>query len=158
MKSDALIAFTQELATRVREREGVIKTARNLYALPVLDPKTESRFAQSLPAFLAAYDYTALMAMPLMEGSAKPDAWLDNLARTVAAQPGGLERTVFELQSVDWRMHKPVPDLQLASQLVRLQRLGAQNIGYYPDDFVADRPALAKIKPAMSLQTFPRRD
>lgn len=158
MKSDALIAFTQELAMRVRERQGVVKTARNLYALPVLDPKTESRFAQSLPAFLAAYDYAALMAMPLMEGSAKPDAWLDNLARTVAAQPGGLEHTVFELQSVDWRNRKPVPDLQLASQLERLQRLGVQNFGYYPDDFVADRPALAKIKPAMSLQTFPRRD
>jgi biofilm PGA synthesis lipoprotein PgaB len=158
MKSDALIAFTQELAMRVRERQGVIKTARNLYALPVLDPKTESRFAQSLPGFLAAYDYTALMAMPLMEGSARPDAWLDNLARAVAAQPGGLEHTVFELQSVDWRNRKPVPDLQLASQLERLQRLGAQNIGYYPDDFVVDRPALAKINPAMSLQTFPRRD
>ena len=158
MKGDALIAFTQELAARVRERQGVIKTARNLYALPVLEPKTESRFAQSLPAFLAAYDYTALMAMPLMEGSAQPDAWLDDLAKKVAAQPGGLDRTVFELQSVDWRMRKPVPDLQLASQLERLQRHGALNIGYYPDDFVADRPALTKIKPAMSLQTFPRRD
>ncbi|MEO8005100.1 MAG: poly-beta-1,6-N-acetyl-D-glucosamine N-deacetylase PgaB [Betaproteobacteria bacterium] len=158
MKSDALIAFTQELAARVRERQGVIKTARNLYALPVLEPKTQSRFAQSLPAFLAAYDYTALMAMPLMEGSAQPDAWLDKLAKAVAAQPGGLERTVFELQSVDWRTRKPVPDQQLVSQLVRLQRLGALNIGYYPDDFVADRPALVKIKPAMSLQTFPRSD
>jgi biofilm PGA synthesis lipoprotein PgaB len=155
-KSDTLIALTQELALRVRERQGVIKTARNLYALPVLDPNTESRFAQSLPAFLAAYDYTALMAMPLMEGSAKPDAWLDKLAKTVAAQPGGMERTVFELQSVDWRMHKPVPDRMLASQLVNLQRLGALNIGYYPDDFIADRPALVKIIPAMSQQTFPR--
>ena len=157
-KTDALVALTQDLALRVRERQGLIRTARNLYALPALDPKTESRFAQSLPAFLAAYDYTALMAMPLMEGSAKPDEWLDKLTRAVAAQPGGLQRTVFELQSVDWRMRKPVPDQQLASQLVRLQRLGALNIGYYPDDFIANRPALAKIIPAMSLQTFPRQD
>ena len=157
-KSEALTAFTHELAERVRGRQGLIKTARNLYALPVMDPKTESRFAQSLPAFLAAYDYAAVMAMPLMEGAAIPDAWLDQLVKKVAAQPGGLAQTVFELQSVDWNTRKPVPVATLATQLRSLQRHGALNIGYYPDDFVADRPALAQIKPAFSVQTFPRKD
>ena len=79
-KTEALIAFTHELA-RVGRYQGTIKTARNLYALPVLAPETGEWFAQSLPAFLAAYDYTAVMAMPLMEGAAKPDAWLDSLVR-----------------------------------------------------------------------------
>jgi biofilm PGA synthesis lipoprotein PgaB len=157
-KAAALTAFTVELAQRVRRYEGSIKTARNLYARPVMEPRSEARFAQSLPDFLVAYDYAALMAMPLLEGAAKPDAWLETLVRKVAAQPGGLAKTVFELQSVDWNTRKPVPAAELAAQLRLLQRLGALNIGYYPDDFGADRPALATIKPALSLQNFPRKD
>jgi biofilm PGA synthesis lipoprotein PgaB len=157
-KTEALVAFTLELAQRARRYEGTLRTARNLYALPVLEPQTEARFAQSLPAFLAAYDYTALMAMPFMEGAAQPEAWLDRLVRTVAGQPQGLAKTVFELQSVDWRTRTPIPAARLARQLQRIQRLGAVNVGYYPDDFVADRPALATIKPALSLQSCPRKD
>lgn len=157
-KTATLIAFTGELAQRVRRFQGSIKTARNLYARPVMEPQAQARFAQSLPDFLSAYDYTALMAMPLLEGEAKPDAWLEMLVRKVAAQPGGLAKTVFELQSVDWNKRMPVPAATLAAQLLRLQRLGAVNIGYYPDDFIAERPALAAIKPALSLQNFPRKD
>lgn len=157
-KSESLIAFTHELAARAGKYQGSIKTARNLYALPVMEPETSVRFAQSLPAFLAAYDYAAVMAMPFMEGAAQPDAWLESLVRKVAAQPGGLAKTVFELQSMDWRSRTPVPAGTLAAQLRRLQQLGAVNIGYYPDDFIADRPALSAIKPALSVQTFPRKD
>ena len=157
-KTAALISFTIDLAQRVRPYEGSIMTARNLYGRPVMEPQSEARFAQSLPEFLVAYDYAALMAMPLLGGATKPDAWLDTLVRKVAAQSGGLAKTVFELQSVDWNTRKPVPAAELAAQLRRLQRLGALNIGYYPDDFGADRPALAAIKPALSLQIFPRKD
>jgi biofilm PGA synthesis lipoprotein PgaB len=157
-KTAALTTFTAELAQRVRRYQGSIKTARNLYARPVIEPQSEARFAQSLPDFLAAYDYTALMAMPFLEGVAKPDAWFEMLVRKVASHPGGLARTVFELQSLDWKTGKPVPATVMASQLRRLQRLGAVNLGYYPDDFIADRPPLAAIKPALSLQNFPRED
>jgi len=155
-KTDALIGFTHELADRVRKHQGVMRTARNMYALPVLEPETESRFSQSLPAFLAAYDYTAIMAMPLMEGAAKPDLWLERLVRAVAARPGALPKTVFELQSLDWTTRTPVPAATLARQLVKLQRLGAVNVGYYPDDFINDHPALGTIRPALSMQSFPR--
>ncbi len=157
-KTAALIGFTRELADRVRAHQGAIKTARNMYALPILDPPAEARFAQSLPAFLDAYDYTAIMAMPLMEGAARPDEWLGKLVRAVAMQPGALLKAVFELQSVDWTTRTPVPAGVLARQLGQLQRLGAVNIGYYPDDFIGDHPPLAAIKPALSVQTFPRED
>ena len=78
-----------------------VRTARNLFAEPVLNPGSEQWYAQSLPAFLAAYDEVAVMAMPRMEKAANPNKWLLKLAGTVAAR-GGLERTVFELQTVDW--------------------------------------------------------
>jgi biofilm PGA synthesis lipoprotein PgaB len=158
LKTRALIEFTGELAERVRDYQGAIKTARNLYARAVLEPASQARFAQSLPDFLAAYDYTAVMAMPLMEGAAKSEAWLDALVRKVSAQPGALKKTVFELQSMDWNTRERVPTRTLAGQMNRLQRLGAVNFGYYPDDFLADHPGLAGIKPAISLQSFPRSD
>jgi biofilm PGA synthesis lipoprotein PgaB len=158
LKTRALIEFTGELAERVRGYQGAIKTARNLYARPVLEPAAQAWFAQALPDFLAAYDFTAVMAMPLMEGAAKPGAWLDALVRKVSEHPGALKKTVFELQSMDWNTRERVPTRTLAEQMNRLQRLGAVNFGYYPDDFLADQPGLAGIKPAISLQSFPRSD
>jgi biofilm PGA synthesis lipoprotein PgaB len=158
LKTRALIDFTGELAERVRDCQGTIKTTRNLYARPVLEPAAQAWFAQSLPDFLTAYDYTAVMAMPLMEGAAKPDAWLDALVHEVSAEPGALKKTVFELQSIDWNTREEVPTRTLAGQMNRLQRLGAINFGYYPDDFHADHPGLAGIKPAISLQSFLRSD
>ena len=115
-------------------------------------------FAQSLPAFLAAYDYTALMAMPYMEGARKPNTWLRELVQKVGEHPAALKKTVFELQAADWRSGQPVLTATLAAQMERLQRLGAVNFGYYPDDFLQDHPRFAQVKPAISLQSFPRED
>ena len=38
-----------------------------MFALPILEPESEAWFAQNLDDFLAAYDWTVPMAMPLME-------------------------------------------------------------------------------------------
>jgi biofilm PGA synthesis lipoprotein PgaB len=157
-KTGALVAFTLELADRARRYQGVISTARNLYALPVMQPESQAWFAQSLPAFLGAYDYTAVMAMPFMEGAANPDAWLRELAQKVSEHPGALKKTVFELQTTDWRSGEPVATATLSAQMERLQRAGAVNFGYYPDDFLRDHPRFAHLKRAISLQTFPRED
>src|SRR5690606_41322170 len=89
---------------------------RNLVARPVLEPAREAWFAQRLDAFNLAYDYTALMAMPRMEGAGDSRAWLRALVDAVATHPGGLERTVFELQTRDWRTGQAVPDAELTAQ------------------------------------------
>lgn len=157
-KTDILVAFTRKLADVVRRYQGAIKTARNLYAQPVLRPEAQAWFAQSLPAFLDAYDYTALMAMPYMEGAPIPDAWLRQLVRKVGERPQALTKTIFELQSTDWRTGRPVPTSTIAGQMESLQRLGAVNFGYYPDDFLQDHPRFREVKRAISLQSFPRED
>lgn len=158
LKTQALVHLTDELADRVRILRPEVKTARNLYALPVLEPRSETWFAQSLPAFLEHYDHPAVMAMPLMEGAKDAEAWLSRLVRQVAREPGGLDRTVFELQSVDWRRPGvPLPESTLARQMRLLQRAGGVNFGYYPDDFIAGRPRLAPFHGAMSLQNYPFR-
>jgi biofilm PGA synthesis lipoprotein PgaB len=52
-----------------------------MFVLPILQPESEAWFAQNLDDFLAEYDWTVPMAMPLMESvpADESDAWLTRL-------------------------------------------------------------------------------
>nr|WP_318381399.1 poly-beta-1,6-N-acetyl-D-glucosamine N-deacetylase PgaB [uncultured Enterobacter sp.] len=162
-KSRALIDFTQQLTKAVRAVRGPqVKTARNIYAMPVLDPKSEAWFAQNLNDFLGTYDWTAPMAMPLMENvpPEEADAWLDRLVNRVALHPGALENTVFELQARDWREGTGQDEIsgeQLAGWMRQLKLSGAKNFGYYPDDFLNDQPRMADIRSVFSAYWYPQK-
>lgn len=156
-KTAYLSEFTLHLADTLRIYQPALQTARNLYAQPVLHPEAEDWFAQTLPNFLATYDYTAIMAMPYMEGAAEPTVWLDQLISKVRQTPNALRTTVFELQSRDWKTGKPIPSNILAAQLRQLHSAGARNLGYYPDDFHANQPEEHIIKPEISVETHPVR-
>jgi poly-beta-1,6-N-acetyl-D-glucosamine N-deacetylase len=104
-RTQALIDFTNKLKLHVQRWHPTIKAARNLFAEPVLDPGSENWYAQSLPAFFEVCDEVALMAMADMENAKHPHDCLLKLAARVAAAPGAMDRTVFELQTVDWRAH-----------------------------------------------------
>ncbi|MGB9149966.1 MAG: poly-beta-1,6-N-acetyl-D-glucosamine N-deacetylase PgaB [Burkholderiales bacterium] len=156
LKTAELNSFTLELADRVKKYRPNIKTARNLYARVVTEPESEAWFAQSLPTFLQTYDWVAVMAMPYMEKAADADQWLDNLVRIIGKIPGALDKTVFELQSVDWDKNLPVPSNKLHAQMRQLQLSGARNFGYYPDDFINSLPDVGTIAPALSLREYPR--
>jgi poly-beta-1,6-N-acetyl-D-glucosamine N-deacetylase len=154
-KTRYLTEFSLEIARVVRQFQPQLKTARNLYAEVALNPDSEERFAQSLPDFLSSYDYTAIMAMPYMENVEQPLPWLKGLIQEVAKRPLALQKTVFELQSIDWRTSKKVDSEMLVKQMKLLQLEGALNFGYYPDDFLNDSPSFDVIKPYFSLQVFP---
>lgn len=155
-KTRALTDFTLELAAKVRRWRPSISTARNLYARPVLQPESSEWFAQDYEQALAAYDYTAVMAMPYMEGASDPDAWLAELASRVAATPNGFEKTLFELQARDWRDGTPIPDATLARHWALLHRMGARHTAYYPDDFHTNQPGLETLQRALSIRATVR--
>jgi len=165
-KSKALVSFTQELARKVQAIRGpFVKTARNIFAAPILNPQAEEWFAQNPDDFLAAYDWTAPMAMPYMEGVAAQDAqrWLNQLVDRMAERPGALDKTVFELQARDWRKQGKVASATeshidsrtIAGWMRQLQVRGVKNFGYYPDDFIQNHPALQQIRPYMSTNWYP---
>lgn len=162
-KSRALIDFTRQLTQTVRAVRGPqVQTARNIYAMPVLDPASEAWFAQNLNDFLGTYNWTAPMAMPLMEKvpANDADAWLDRLVAKIAQHPGALEKTVFELQARDWRKGEGAGEIsgqQLAGWMRQLKLSGAKNFGYYPDDFVNDQPPMAEIRSAFSAYWYPQK-
>lgn len=155
-KTRQLTDFTLALAQRVREWQPGVLTARNLYARPVMEPAAEEWFAQNLAQSLQAYDYTAVMAMPFMEQAADPQAWLAALFRQVAAQPQGVARTVFELQSRDWRTGRNIDAATLAAQWTLLHRLGARHVALYPDDFLQGQPPLVTVRDILSVRADPR--
>jgi biofilm PGA synthesis lipoprotein PgaB len=121
----------------------------------VLHPQSESWYAQSLPAFLSAYNEVALMAMPALENSNAPNSWLGKLAHQVGSVPGGLNRTVFELQTVDWRTRKPIATSKLSRQMQLLQSKGVLHLAYYPDDLKKNNPDIGKLIPAFSASDHP---
>lgn len=153
-KTEYLIDFTEELVKTVEayQRGHDMLVARNLFTRPVLQPESEAWYAQNLRSFLKAYDYVALMAMPRMENVDRPDEWMTRLVHTVA-DAGGLSRTIFELQALDWRDMQPVPSEELLNQMKHLRRLGAIHYGYYPEDFVGNHPNAELLREAMSLQS-----
>ncbi len=154
-KSQYLIDFTLELADKVKAIRGPqVKTARNIFAMPILEPESETWFAQNMHDFLNNYDWTAIMAMPLMEGVSKADsdAWLSRLVLQVKQYPDAMDKTVFELQARDWRVGQegPVDSELLVRWMHRLQWEGVRHFGYYPDDFHTDNPSLELVRPALS--------
>ena len=162
-KSQTLIGFTHALSLAVKHIRGPqIKTARNMFALPILQPESEAWFAQNLDDFLAEYDWTVPMAMPLMESVPvdESDAWLTRLVKTVAARPGALDKTIFELQARDWdqKPQRAVADSQLAQWMRVLQLNGIKNYGYYPDDFLNNQPDISRIRPEFSSYWYPDND
>ena len=163
-KSLYLVDFTKELAQHVRAIRGPqLMTARNMFASPIVEPESEAWFAQNLDDFLAAYDWTAPMAMPWMEGisEAESKAWLRRMVDAVAERPGALDRTIFELQARDWRRGPDgseaghVDSALLADWMRWLQISGARSLGYYPDDFVQDEPHLETVRPFLSNNWYP---
>lgn len=156
LKTRYLIDFTKELANVASENQyaaGGLLIARNLYAQPIFQPQAEQRYAQNLPDFLNAYDYIGLMAMPYMEESSQPKDWLTSLYQLVAKQPKGIAKTVFELQTRDWRNGKPIDSNILLEQMTLLRSLGARHWGYYPDNFLENQPDAQIIRPLMSTQS-----
>ncbi|WP_348957719.1 poly-beta-1,6-N-acetyl-D-glucosamine N-deacetylase PgaB [Enterobacter cloacae complex sp. Mu1197] len=162
-KSQLLIGFTHALSLAVKHIRGPqIKTARNMFALPILQPESEAWFAQNLDDFLAEYDWTVPMAMPLMESvpADESDAWLARLVKMVATRPGALDKTIFELQARDWdrKPQRAVSDSQLAQWMRVLQLNGVKNYGYYPDDFINNQPDISRIRPVFSSYWYPDND
>ena len=100
--------------------------------------------------------------MPLMEKVPldESNAWLDKLVNAVAQHPGALDKTVFELQARDWRQpegQSEISGAQLADWMRQLKLSGAVNYGYYPDDFINDKPEMSEVRSTFSSFWYPQK-
>jgi poly-beta-1,6-N-acetyl-D-glucosamine N-deacetylase len=153
--TQALIDFTQYLAARMKKWRPQLQTARNIYARPVLQPNAEAWTAQSLPAFIKAYDMTAIMAMPQLDQQTDRIGWYRNLVAKVLAEPGATDRTLFEFATFNWRTKKRIDVRDINDRIRAVQAAGGRHLGYYPDDFLHNHPDLEAIRPYISAADYP---
>lgn len=151
----ALVDFTRALQTAAESERPRLRTARNLYARPLLEPASVAWFAQDHASMLAAYDRVALMAMPRMEGARDGRDWLLELAAAVEGQDAGFERTVFVLQARDWGGRSAIDDSELIDWARQLRARGVRHLAYYPDDFIGGQPGLQAARAIASARRFP---
>ncbi|MEI8208732.1 MAG: poly-beta-1,6-N-acetyl-D-glucosamine N-deacetylase PgaB [Methylococcales bacterium] len=156
-KTELINQLTDELTNRVRIYRPGIKTARNFYALPLLNPDSEEWYAQSFDSFLKHYDYVAIEAMPFMEEAKQPQEWLTQLARKAASYPDGLNKAVFELQAVNWKIQQKIPMPIFIEQVELLKKLGAKHLGYYPDNVFENQPELTELQKHFAVSELPSR-
>ena len=155
LKSRQLTQLTLELAQILKRYQPELKTARNLYAPAMLNPQSERWLAQNYQDFLSAYDYTAVMAMPLMENAENPNAFLNALVNTAKGTKNGLAKTVFELQARNWKTKQALPANDMITHMQTLLKAGAWHVGYYPDDFLNNQPDIETIRPYISSRIYP---
>ncbi|UDM38990.1 poly-beta-1,6-N-acetyl-D-glucosamine N-deacetylase PgaB [Acinetobacter haemolyticus] len=145
--------FAMQLAQEVRQYHPFLLTARNLYAQVALRPYAENWYSQSLEQSINRYDFTAIMAMPYMEQAADSDAFYRDIVNRVKQYPNGIKKTVFELQSVNWRTNQRVPSDEIARTIESLYTQGVMHEAYYPDDPIQDYPDTGVLRKAFDMKS-----
>lgn len=152
--------FTKELMNEVHALRGTdVKSARNIFIEPVVNPDSEEWYAQNLNDCLDTYDYVMPMLMPYMEGVRDPKAiheWMAHAVDRVRQYPNGLQKTIFELQAQDWHSEADGQgDRWISSEILGhwmqdLFSMGVLHLGYYPDDFYNNTPSQNMVRSVMS--------
>ncbi|MGC3819845.1 poly-beta-1,6-N-acetyl-D-glucosamine N-deacetylase PgaB [Acinetobacter sp. G11] len=145
--------FAMQLAQEVRQYHPFLLTARNLYAQVALKPYAENWYSQSLEQSINRYDFTAIMAMPYMEQATDQDAFYRDIVNRVKQYPNGMKKTVFELQSVNWRTNQRVPSDEMARTIESLYTQGVMHEAYYPDDPIQDYPDTGVLRKAFDMKS-----
>lgn len=150
-KTAYLDQFAAGISQILKKQKPNLLTARNMYAPVLLNPKSEQWFAQSQVSTLQSYDYNAIMAMPYMEESPNHHQFYLDLITQAKKYDPNLDRTIFELQAVNWKNNRKISSQELAETMQLLKQHGVKHFGYYPDDFVQQHPRASILKSTFSL-------
>ncbi|WP_228283979.1 poly-beta-1,6-N-acetyl-D-glucosamine N-deacetylase PgaB [Acinetobacter terrae] len=145
-KTAYLDQFAEGISKILKQQQPNILTARNMYAPVVLNPVSENWFSQSMPSTYQYYDYNAIMAMPYMEEADDHQQFYLDLIQQSKKYDPELDRTIFELQAVNWINNQKLSTQEIIETIQFLEKHGVKHIGYYPDDFVNEHPHPSKLK------------
>jgi poly-beta-1,6-N-acetyl-D-glucosamine N-deacetylase len=86
-----------------------------------------------------------------MEEADDARQFYDKIVHNVKQEKCGLERTVMELQTVNWRKeNEPISSVEMADTLRHLYDLGVHHIAYYPDNVFTNTPDADTMKQAFT--------
>ena len=138
--NDKLQELAVELMTAVRTYRPYTLFARSIYPDPSLDMKGQDQYTQHYRSYLAMYDYTIIRANPLSEKqSIHPSQWLENVAQEALSGAGAAQKAVFQLNTFDVDKNVWIKDKELKGQIDTLNRKGAINFAYYPENTLEDK-------------------
>jgi len=84
-----------------------------------------------------------------MEQADNSGEFYDKIVARVKQEECGLERTVTELQTVNWRKNdEPISSGELYDTITHLYGLGVHHMAYYPDSVFKNIPDADTIKKA----------
>lgn len=150
-KTTYLDQLALQMVDVLRQYQPNLATARNLYAEVALNSDAQEWYAQSLEKSIELYDFTSIMAMPYMEQATNKDKFYQDILTRVKSYPNGVQKTVMELQAVDWANDSaPISSLELANTVKFLYDEGAVHVGYYPDDAPSGHPNVNKMRDAFA--------
>ena len=86
-----------------------------------------------------------------LEAAEDERRFYEALVAAVRKRAAGFERTIFELQTVDWKQPSPIDSTRLRQTMRWLQSLGVRHLGYYPDDFIGGHPSFEDLRRGISL-------
>lgn len=152
--SQGSIQFTLELKRILDQYRGNVQSTRTLLVSPDTTSVDETRFAQNLGNYINSYDFVTIMAPPQMECDTEADRWIKEVAHKVKEHPKGLEKTLFELESIDRGSGgEPIDPNEMVEQMESLQLHGLLNFGYYPDSYKKNLPDAAIVRRGLSTQS-----
>ncbi|MFH1282654.1 MAG: poly-beta-1,6-N-acetyl-D-glucosamine N-deacetylase PgaB [bacterium] len=154
-KTRVLIELTDQLKNAVLRFRPYSQFVRTLYAPVLSKPESEEWFAQNYADSLKAYDYVMIMAYPYMEGVRSPKKWLEKLITLAKTYPEGIQKTIFKIQAYDWKQKRWIDSQELHKWLRTLVAAGASHVGYYPDNYIDNKPDMNTIRLMISTEDFP---
>lgn len=159
LKIDYLDDLALQLASIIQDGHPGLKTARNLYAEVASNWFAHEWYGQGLTQSLKKYDYTAIMAMPYMEQATNPKKFYETIVDNVKQEECGLERTVMELQTVNWRKNgEAISPQELDETIKALYSMGVHHIAYYPDSVFKNIPDADTIRSAFEQKSVRMRN
>ncbi len=154
---DYSIDFTKELTQNAEMFSGRLESIRLLNPAVVLRKEGTTDQSDTYAKALDFYDHTVIKAFAYTPKVKEPKKWLEGLVKKVASYPDGLKKSTFMLQSmvVGDKRNGYIDTAILIDQMKYLEFNKALNFGYYPDDYLNDRPKSSEIRKVFSLETFP---
>ncbi|MBA4388855.1 MAG: poly-beta-1,6-N-acetyl-D-glucosamine N-deacetylase PgaB [Verrucomicrobia bacterium] len=144
-----LDALASTAVSAVRKHRPEAVSMRRVGAKSIL----EKDQAAALSVTLKLHDFAVVRISPSEDGGLFKTRMLEQLVKRAGEKPGATGRILFMLDAtVD--AEKQVPEPELLEWTRTLAAAGARHIGYYPDDFLRDRPAIKAMRTEYSTKVY----
>lgn len=134
LKITVLDALAADLCQTAKAFRPNVYGARFIAGAVVNDPEARTEFAQSFSDSLARFDGLWVDVTPERYSVRDADAWIQDLADTVATLPGGREKTMFAFGLLTENSSRWLSRSDWVDRVRDVVERGGRQITYFPDE------------------------